>query len=379
LSDGGPSSGPAGSGTGNGAGSGQESAAAPVEHVPVLLRESLDLLAPERGGLFVDATVGLGGHAAALLARGPAARLVGLDRDPEALRRAGDRLAPYGDRVRLAHGNFHRLEQVLAELGVERGAVAGLLFDLGVSSLQLGTPDRGFSFRLEGPLDMRMGLSELTASDLVNHTAEGDLERIFRDFGEERQARRIARAIVEARAERPIATTAELKQIIDEAKGGGGAGATGRAARAGRHGGHGRHGRHGRSGRARRSGRSGDAGTAAVARAAHIDPATRVFQALRIAVNDELAGLERSIEQAVTMMAGDGRLVVISYHSLEDRIVKNTLRDLAHGAVDQVTGRPRAESQLIAVLTRKPLRPSPEEVAWNPRSRSARLRAARRL
>jgi 16S rRNA (cytosine1402-N4)-methyltransferase len=343
LSDGGPSSGPA---------------AAPVEHLPVLLRESLDLLAPERGGLFVDATVGLGGHAAALLERGPAARLVGLDRDPEALRRAGARLALYGDRVRLAHGNFHRLEQVLAELGVERGTVAGLLFDLGVSSLQLGTPERGFSFRLEGPLDMRMGLSELSAADLVNHTAEGDLERIFRDFGEERQARRIARAIVEARAERPIATTAELKQIIDEAKGGGSAGATGRAGRAGR---------------------SGDARTAAVARAAHIDPATRVFQALRIAVNDELAGLERSIEQAVTMMAGDGRLVVISYHSLEDRIVKNTLRDLAHGAVDQVTGRPRAESQLIAVLTRKPVRPSPEEVAWNPRSRSARLRAARRL
>ena len=373
MSDGGPSSGPAGSV--NGAGAGPESAAAPVEHVPVLLRESLDLLAPERGGLFVDATVGLGGHAAALLARGTAARLVGLDRDPEALRRAGARLAPYGDRVRLAHGNFHRLEQVLAELGVERGTVAGLLFDLGVSSLQLGTPDRGFSFRLEGPLDMRMGLSELTAADLVNHTAEGDLERIFRDFGEERQARRIARAIVEARAERPIATTAELKRIIDEAKGGG-AGATGRAARSGRHGGHGRH---GRSARGRRGGRSGDARTAAGARAAHIDPATRVFQALRIAVNDELAGLERSIEQAVTMMAGDGRLVVISYHSLEDRIVKNTLRDLAHGAVDQVTGRPRSESQLIAVLTRKPVRPSPEEVAWNPRSRSARLRAARRL
>ncbi|HEY6323512.1 MAG TPA: 16S rRNA (cytosine(1402)-N(4))-methyltransferase RsmH [Thermoanaerobaculia bacterium] len=344
------------------------SAAAPVEHLPVLLRESLDLLAPERGGLFVDATVGLGGHAAALLERGPAARLVGLDRDPEALRRAGTRLAPFGDRVRLAHGNFHRLEQLLAELGVERGAVAGLLFDLGVSSLQLGTPDRGFSFRLEGPLDMRMGLSELTAADLVHHTAEGDLERIFRDFGEERQARRIARAIVEARVERPIATTAELKRIIDEAKGGGRpVGATGTTPG----------GRRGRQGRARRSRGAGRA--AAGARGGHIDPATRVFQALRIAVNDELAGLERSIEQAVSMMASGGRLVVISYHSLEDRIVKNTLRDLAHGAVDPVTGRPRSESQLISVLTRKPVRPSPEEVAWNPRSRSARLRAARRL
>jgi 16S rRNA (cytosine1402-N4)-methyltransferase len=353
LSDGDPSSG---------------SAPAPVEHLPVLLRESLDLLAPERGGLFVDATVGLGGHAAALLARGPAARLVGLDRDPEALRRAGARLAPFGDRVRLAHGNFHRLEQLLAELGVERGAVAGLLFDLGVSSLQLGTPDRGFSFRLEGPLDMRMGLSELTAADLVNDTAEGDLERIFRDFGEERQAHRIARAIVEARAERPIATTAELKRIIDEARGGGRPGATPGTTPGGRR---------GRPGRARRSRGGGRA--AAGPRGGHIDPATRVFQALRIAVNDELAGLERSIEQAVTMMAGDGRLVVISYHSLEDRIVKNTLRDLAQGAVDPVTGRPRSESQLIALMTRKPVRPSPEEVAWNPRSRSARLRAARRL
>ena len=321
------------------------SAAAPVEHLPVLLRESLDLLAPERGGLFVDATVGLGGHAAALLERGPAARLVGLDRDPEALRRAGTRLAPFGDRVHLAHGNFHRLEQLLAELGVERGAVAGLLFDLGVSSLQLGTPDRGFSFRLEGPLDMRMGLSELTAADLVNHTAEGDLEKIFRDFGEERQARRIARAIVEARVERPLATTAELKRIIDEAKGGG------------------------------RQGRAGMPG----AREGRVDPATRVFQALRIAVNEELAGLESSIEQAVNMMASEGRLVVISYHSLEDRIAKNTLRDLARGEIDQVTGRSRSESQLIEVLTRKPLRPTAEEVASNPRSRSARLRAAKRM
>lgn len=358
MNDGGTPSAPVGAGSG--------SAAAPVEHLPVLLREALDLLAPERGGLFVDATVGLGGHAEALLARGPAARLVGLDRDPDALRRAAGRLAPFGSRAQLAHGNFHRLEQVLAELGVERGAVAGLLFDLGVSSLQLGTPDRGFSFRLEGPLDMRMGLSELTAADLVNHTAEGDLERIFRDFGEETQARRIARAIVERRAERPIATTAELKRIIDEAKGGG------------RPGGHrrtGGHGRHRHPGGHRRGG----VPAGAAARGGQIDPATRVFQALRIAVNDELAGLERSIEQAVNMMASGGRLVVISYHSLEDRIVKNTLRELAQGAIDQVTGRPRSESQLIAVLTRKPVRPSPEEVAWNPRSRSARLRAARRL
>lgn len=315
----------------------------------MLLRETLDLLAPERGGLFVDATLGLGGHAAALLARGPAARLVGLDRDPEALRLAAARLASFGTRVRLAQGNFHELERVLAGLGVERGGAAGLLFDLGVSSLQLGTPERGFSFRLDGPLDMRMGLSELTAADLVQNLAEGGLEKIFRDFGEERQARRIARAIVAARAEGPLATTGELKRIIDRAKAGA------------------------------RPGRPPRGRPATGAREGRIDPATRVFQALRIAVNDELAGLERSIEQAVKMMAAGGRLVVISYHSLEDRIVKNTLRDLARGQADPVTGTPRAETRLIELLTRKPVRPAPEEVAWNPRARSARLRAARRL
>jgi 16S rRNA (cytosine1402-N4)-methyltransferase len=314
-----------------------------VEHRPVLLHETLAWLQPERGGLFVDATVGLGGHAAALLTAAPAARLIGLDRDPQALARAADRLAPFGSRARLAHGNFHRLVEVLAELGERPGSVAGLLVDLGVSSLQLGTAERGFSFRLDGPLDMRMGLSELTAADLVHQMAEGELEKIFRDFGEERQARRIARAIVDARAQGPIETTAGLKKIIDRAKGGAWAGG----------------GPHAREGR--------------------IDPATRVFQALRIAVNDELAGLESSIEQAVTMMESDGRLVVISYHSLEDRIAKNTLRDLARGEVDQVTGRSHSESQLIEVLTRKPVRPSEAEVDWNPRSRSARLRAAKRL
>jgi 16S rRNA (cytosine1402-N4)-methyltransferase len=318
-------------------------AATPLEHLPVLSAETLALLAPERGGLFVDATVGLGGHAAALLERAPAARLVGFDRDAAALRRAAERLAPFGARVRLVHANFHRFAPVLAELGEERGAVAGALFDLGVSSLQLGTAERGFSFRLDGPLDMRMGLSELTAADLVNHTAEGDLEKIFRDFGEERKARRIARAIVDARVERPIATTADLKRVIDRAKGG------------------------------------GPHASAYLGREGRIDPATRVFQALRIAVNEELAGLQRSIEQAVDMMSSDGRLVVISYHSLEDRIAKNTLRDMAHGEVHQVTGRPLAESQLIEVLTRKPMRPTPQEVDRNPRSRSARLRAARRL
>ncbi len=309
-----------------------------VQHVPVLLAESLERLAPGRGGLFVDATVGLGGHAEALLAASPGVELVGIDRDPAALERAGRRLAPFGGRVRLVQANFHQLDRALAGLGV-RGvrSLAGVLADLGVSSLQLDTAERGFSFRFDGPLDMRMGLADLTAADVVNQASEGELEKIFRDYGEERQARRIARAIGRARLERPIATTGELRRLVGGVLGGG-----------------------------RRH-------------EERIDPATRVFQALRIAVNEELAGLDAFIQQAVDLMEADGRLVVISYHSLEDRIVKNTLRDLAQGEVDPVTGRPRAETRLIEVLTKKPLRPSEEEVAFNPRSRSARLRAARRL
>ncbi len=307
--------------------------------MPVLVAETLDLLAPERrpGGLFVDATVGLGGHAEALLLRAPEARLVGLDRDPQALERAARRLAPFGDRVRLVPANFFHIEEVLSGLGL-RG-VAGVLADLGVSSLQLETPERGFSFRLEGPLDMRMGLADVTAADLVNQSSEGELETIFRDYGEERQARRIARAIVRARAEAPIETTGQLKRLIDRNRGP----------------------------RDKRS------------REERIDPATRVFQALRIAVNRELAGLEEFVEQTVRMLENDGRLVVISYHSLEDRIIKNTLRGLAQGEVDPVTGRSRSETQLIEVLTRKPMRPTEEEIAFNPRSRSAKLRAARRI
>ncbi|HYO13201.1 MAG TPA: 16S rRNA (cytosine(1402)-N(4))-methyltransferase RsmH [Thermoanaerobaculia bacterium] len=306
------------------------------QHVPVLLAETLELLAPGRGGLFVDATVGLGGHAAALLEASPDVRLVGIDRDPQALELAARRLEGFGERVRLAQGNFHEIERVLAGVGVH-GGLAGVLADLGVSSLQLDTPERGFSFRFDAPLDMRMGGGDLTAADLVNERSEGELERIFREYGEERQARRIARAIARARAEEPIRTTGQLKGVIDRAKGG----------------------FRDREGR--------------------VDPATRVFQALRIAVNQELAGLEAFIEATIRMLEDGGRLVVISYHSLEDRIVKNTFRDLARGDIDQVTGRPRSESQLIEVLTRKPVRPTEAEVEMNPRSRSARLRAARRL
>jgi 16S rRNA (cytosine1402-N4)-methyltransferase len=315
-----------------------------AQHLPVMVAETLDLLAPERrpGGWFVDATLGLGGHAEALLQRAPEARLLGLDRDPQALERAEARLEAFGDRVRFEHANFQDLEAVLERLGLA-GQVAGILADLGVSSLQLDVAERGFSFRFDGPLDMRMGLADFTAADLVNESSEEELGRIFRDYGEELQARRIARAVERARAETPLTTTGDLKRLIDRAKAGG------------------RHGRH----PGEREGR--------------VDPATRVFQALRIAVNRELAGLEALMEQAIRMLEDDGRLVVISYHSLEDRIVKNVLRDTARGEIDQITGRPRSESQLIEVLTRKPLRPSDEEVAFNTRSRSARLRAAKRI
>ncbi|HEY2290699.1 MAG TPA: 16S rRNA (cytosine(1402)-N(4))-methyltransferase RsmH [Thermoanaerobaculia bacterium] len=306
-----------------------------VRHVPVLLAETLELLAPARGGIFVDGTVGLGGHAEALLRASPDVQLIGIDRDREALARAAERLAGFGPRVRLVQANFHQLMATLAGLGVR--AIAGFLADLGVSSLQLETPGRGFSFRFDGPLDMRMGLSETTAADLVNQASEGELATIFRDYGEERHARRIARAIARARMEKPIRTTGELKALVDAAKG------------------------------------------ARALREERIDPATRVFQALRIAVNQELAGLERCIEETVELLETGGRLVVISYHSLEDRIVKSTLRDLARGEVDPVTGRSRSETQLIEVLTRKPVRPTESEVDLNPRSRSAKLRAARRL
>jgi 16S rRNA (cytosine1402-N4)-methyltransferase len=308
-------------------------------HLPVMVAETLDLLGlggGGRGGLFVDVTLGLGGHAEAILRASPDVRLVGIDRDPRALELAAQRLARFGDRVRFANANFHQLEPALAGLGVER--VAGVLADLGVSSMQLDTPERGFSFRFDAPLDMRMGLAERTAADLVNEASEGELEMMIRDFGEEKQARRIARAIVRAREEKPIETTGQLKRLLERVKGS----------------------------------RPGD-------REGRVDPATRVFQALRIAVNEELAGLEGFLQQAIDLLEADGRLVVISYHSLEDRIVKNTLRDAARGEIDPVTGRARSETQLIEVLTRKPLRPSDPEVDRNPRSRSARLRAARRV
>ena len=306
-------------------------------HEPVLVAETIDLLAPERGGLFVDATLGAGGHSAAILAASPEARVLGIDRDGEILPAARVRLEPFGDRVEFVQRRYDELESVLEERGVDR--VDGILADLGVSSFQLDEPERGFSFRFDAVLDMRMGRDRgVSARDVVNSYSEVDMEQIFRRYGEERQARRIARAIAREREEKPIETTAELRDLVHRTK------------------------------RVRHGAREG-----------RVDPATRVFQALRIEVNQELEGLERLLDQAVRLLDREGRLVVISYHSLEDRIVKHSLRDLAQGEVDVVTGRPRAETRLIEVLTKKPVRPSEAEVELNPRARSAKLRAARRL
>ena len=304
-------------------------------HEPVMVAEVLRYLAP-RQGVVVDCTLGPGGHAEAILDAAPAVRLVGIDRDPAALAHARSRLARDAARIDLVEGGFEALEEHLAALDLDR--VDAILADLGVSSLQLDRAERGFSFRLDGPLDMRMGREGESAADIVNRTTEGELERIFREYGEERRARRIAREVVAARRRGAIETTTELRDIVRRAK---------------------------RSRPGQREGR--------------VDPATRVFQALRIAVNRELAGLERMLDQAVRLLRQDGRLVVISYHSLEDRIVKGHLRRHSRGEVDEITGRPQAETQILEVLTKKPARPQESEVAANPRSRSARLRAARRL
>jgi 16S rRNA (cytosine1402-N4)-methyltransferase len=290
-------------------------------HVPVLTAETLQHLRPERGGLFVDCTVGPGGHARALLEAG-ATRVVGLDRDPQALAVARAALAPWADRVELVHADYRELDEVLERHGIS--LVDGALADLGVSSLQLDAPGRGFSFQRDEPLDMRMDTTgRETAADLVARSTERDLADAIYAYGEERFSRRIARAIVEARRAQPIATTGGLAAIVRRA----------------------------------------------LPRRGHmrIDPATRTFQALRIWVNRELDGLDRFLEAAARRLRVGARLVVISFHSLEDRIVKHTLRALQ---LDRDAG--------VRVLTRKPVVPGDDEVRRNPRARSAKLRAAER-
>lgn len=310
-------------------------------HESVLVDEVLELFAPLEAGaaeiVLVDCTLGLGGHSEALLERFPAARLIGIDRDARAVELAGERLGRFGDRVRLVRGRFSELEALLKGVGQDR--VHGILADLGVSSMQLETAERGFSFQREGPLDMRMGQEEgesMTAQNVLRNYSEKELQRLLRQNGEEINARQIARAIVKFRADKPLETTGELRRLIEKAKP--------------------------RSWRQRR-----------------VHPATQTFQALRMEVNQELGELKSLLDQSVRRLECDGRLTLISYHSGEDRMVKHTLRDLARGEIEPVTGRPRAETQMIEVLTKRAVRPSDEEVARNPRSRSARLRSARRL
>ncbi|HOC43143.1 MAG TPA: 16S rRNA (cytosine(1402)-N(4))-methyltransferase RsmH [Thermoanaerobaculales bacterium] len=304
-------------------------------HVPVLRDRVLAWLAPTAPGIMVDATVGLGGHAAALLEAAPGLRLVGLDRDPEALERASERLQPFSDRVTLIRGAFAELPALLRSLGCP--PLAAVLADLGCSSLQLDSAERGFSFQTSGPLDMRMSRAGATAGDLVNEAAEDELVRVLREYGEERRARRVARAIVAARRRRPIRTTDELARLVAGAVGGGG--------------GH------------------------------RIHPATRTFQALRIAVNDELGQLERFLEPAARALRPGGRIAIISFHSLEDRIVKHSLRRLAGACVcpPEAPACVCRPERLVEVLTRRAERPGADEVAANPRARSARLRVAGRL
>ena len=302
-------------------------------HVPVLVDEVRALLQPERGGVFVDCTVGLGGHARMLLEAG-ASRLIGIDRDPDALALARTALGPFGDRVTLVHADYRELPAVLDAQGV--GEVAGVLADLGVSSMQLDAEGRGFSFRRDEPLDMRMDRSRgETAAEMLDRVDETALADLIYRFGEERRSRPVARAIVTARQAGPIRTTGQLAEIVR------------------------------RGVRAR--GRGPRRGSRAGVRWQRIDPATRTFQALRIWVNGELDGLESFIGDAARRLQPGGRLAVIAFNSLEDRVVKHTLRALARG-----------DEAILAVLTKHPVVAGDAEQAANPRARSAKLRAAER-
>jgi 16S rRNA (cytosine1402-N4)-methyltransferase len=290
-------------------------------HEPVMVPEVLTLLAPARGGLFVDCTVGLGGHGRALLEAG-ASRLLGLDRDQAALAVAGETLAAFRDRIELVHADYRDLDRVLDERGI--GGVDGALADLGVSSMQLDGDGRGFSFRRDEPLDMRMDRSRGdTAASLLDRAGEEDIADVIFRFGEERYSRRVARAIVNARAESPIETTGRLAAIVRRAVP--------------------------QRGRQR------------------IDPATRTFQALRIWVNRELDGLDAFLARAAERLLAGARLAVITFHSLEDRIVKHAFRALA------------GPGGALRLVTKRPLTPADDEVARNPRARSAKLRAIERL
>ena len=304
------------------------------KHVSVLLNECIEALQIKPDGVYVDGTLGLGGHSSEIAKRLTTGLLIGIDRDETAIERAGARLAPYGERVRLVHGNFSDVASILDRLGFD--AVDGMLFDLGVSSPQLDEAQRGFSYMQDAPLDMRMdGSASLSAHDVVNTWPEDRLKQILYDYGEERYAPRIAAAIVRARQERAVETTLELVEIIRSAM-----------------------------------------PAAALREKQH--PAKRSFQAIRIAVNDELGAVQTMMDTAPDKLRPGGRLAVISFHSLEDRIVKNGIRRREDGCTC-----PRdfpvctcGFVQTLRSVSRKPILPSPEEQAANPRARSAKLRVA---
>lgn len=310
-----------------------------MPHIPVLIKEVIEFLNCQPGGIYVDCTVGDGGHAEAILERlGGQGKLVGIDQDEEAIKRTAERLKKYSN-LTLIRDNFRNLALVFKKVGLPAAQVEGLLFDLGVSSLQLDSPERGFSFRFDTPLDMRMDRSlssTATAAHLVNSVSREELTKILKEFGEERWAGRISNLIVKTRKARPIRTTNQLVRIIEEAV-------------------------------PRPRGR--------------IHIATRTFQALRIAVNRELEALKEGLEEGIKRLRSGGRICVISYHSLEDRLIKEQFRRWAKSC--QCPPRwPVCRCQVkpvLRILTKSPVRPSQEEILRNPRSRSAKLRAAEKI
>jgi 16S rRNA (cytosine1402-N4)-methyltransferase len=303
-----------------------------VKHEPVLFNEIIEYLRPAvEDGTLVDATVGLGGHSEGLLDRYPRCRLIAIDRDPQALARSRERLARFESRVTFTQGRHEQLIEILRQSGAT--AISGLLADLGVSSMQLDDPSRGFSFRFEGPLDMRMGPDSRSAADLVNTLDVEELARIIREYGEEPSAWKIANAIVTARSEAPIDTTTRLAQVIRSVK---------------------------------------------KSRPHDIDPSTLTFQALRIAANEELIGLDRFVDDAASVLEPGARLAIISFHSLEDRIVKRAMRRL-EGECTCPPAMPVCAcgaKEIVNLLTGRPVTASEEEIQRNPRSRSAKLRVA---